>query len=219
MESVVELGAAPDIRFVGQMEHMLLGEIAHRSVNDFAAASAAIRGARHRAATLNLDVVLDRVSDRLDALGVIHRVLLPPCSTDRYDLCAKLTELCQAMVASRFSDREIRLTLQMDDVTTNSQLAWRLLMVVNELLVNVARHAYRNQSGLVLISLQARGPDLLLVVADDGEGWKEHAARLGYGSAVIGALTREMEASLSAVSSENGTTVEIRVVGALAAPA
>ena len=203
--------AAPSIGPLA-LESLLLGELAHRTVNDFSAASAAIHIARRNAPASDTSGLLALLAGRLDALGMIQRMLQAPDHGRAMDLTGRLEQLCEAMVVARFAERGIALHLQLDDIVIESGRGWRILMIVAELLVNAARHAFGSGGGTVHVRILQRGPDIVCGIRDDGCGRRTRSSEAwGYGSSVVHLLTQEIGGDTSMVSSPAGTAIEIIV--------
>src|SRR6187399_3074895 len=98
------------------LESILLGELAHRTVNDFSAASAAIHVARRDSPPSEYSALLAALAVRLDALGTIQRMLQAPVHGRAMDLSGRLEQLCEAMAVARFADRGIKLRLEIDNI-------------------------------------------------------------------------------------------------------
>jgi two-component sensor histidine kinase len=194
------------------LESLLLGELAHRTVNDFSAASAALHLARRNAQPDECAGLLAGLALRLDALGTIQRMLQAPDHGRAMDLTGRLEQLCEAMAVARFAERGIELHLQVDDIVIESGRGWRILMIVAELLVNASRHAFGTGGGRVHVRLHARGGDIIVGVRDDGCGRPARSTGAwGYGSSVVHLLTQAIEGDASMVSSPAGTSIEIVV--------
>jgi len=194
------------------LESILLGELAHRTVNDFSAASAAIHLARRKAEASECSSLLGELVVRLDALGTIQRMLQAPDHGRGMDLTGRLERLCEAMAVARFADKGIELNLQIDDIVIESGRGWRILMIVAELLVNASRHAFGESGGRVDVRLQARFGEVMVGVRDDGCGTRPRGTEAwGYGSSVVHLLTQEIGGDARTTSSPAGTSIEIVV--------
>lgn len=202
-------GPAQDIP---ALESCLLGELAHRTVNDLCCASAAVRLADRK--DPDAHQVLDRLAARLDALGALQQMLQAPAMGDEADLAERMTALCQAMVAARYAELGIELRLHIESgwEPIEAGVAWRFLLVVAELLVNAARHAFGRDGGIVRVALARRTDAIVCTVRDDGCGAPgPGAGRPGYGSRVVAMLVQELRGQMRTVSSREGTCAELIV--------
>jgi two-component sensor histidine kinase len=196
------------------LESCLLGEFAHRTVNDLSCASAAVRLARRRTCGSEQRDVLDQLAARLDALGRLQRLMQAPEPGRLVDLAEQLQALGQAMAVARYADRNIALRLIVEDMVVEAGRGWRILMVLAELLVNAARHAFDDAGGAVLAQVFSRGGDIVCQVRDSGRGWSGGLARrAGYGASVVRMLVEEMGGELTLIPSALGTSVQVTVPG------
>jgi two-component sensor histidine kinase len=90
---------------------LLLAEMAHRIGNEYTLAIASLSIAAVRTNNMEAKAVLNDACGMLANYAHTHRALRPPCQTEPVDLAEYLSELCRALVRSRFADRGITLGL------------------------------------------------------------------------------------------------------------
>jgi two-component sensor histidine kinase len=194
------------------LESCIVGELTHRTANDFSCALAAIRGARQRSSEMNQDILLDRLTSKLEALAAIQRILQPPVQYQQMELSEQMQALCRAMVVARFAEKSIALRLNVGDVSLETGRGWRILMIVSELLVNVARHAFAHEGGTVFVSLFTCIDQVVCMVRDDDCGRSPSGAQcIGYGTSIVRMLVRDLGGELTSISSADGTTIELTI--------
>ncbi|MDX1935092.1 MAG: PAS domain-containing protein [Capsulimonadales bacterium] len=115
---------------------------------------------------------LDRLSENVRALGVIHQLLTQEAKEgDAPSLSARaVIEQLIALLAGTVRGR--RIVAELDDVRLPGKYATSLALVVNELLSNALKYG----AGDVLVRFRIRQTDpgsVLLVVEDDGPGFGE----------------------------------------------
>ena len=83
-----------------------------------------------------------------------------------------------------------------------------MALLVNELVTNSLKHAFRGRAGgRVDIAFKRNGVDKIEVhVADDGAGYQD--AQTGHGSRIVEALTQQLHGELS-VKSDQGTSWQL----------
>ncbi|OYY76410.1 MAG: ATP-binding protein [Sphingomonas sp. 28-62-20] len=189
---------------------LLLAEFIHRSANDFAVACAEVDLAR-RAVTF--DDARDRLAivfERLLALASIQRLLQAPRDAEM-NFGRKLCELCHYHAQARFAAQGVFVNVRACDIPIDSGRGRILLMIISELLTNVARHAFGSPGGTVDIELASRDGEICCLVRDDGIGIATGRAMSGLGSAIITALAREAGIQCNLLSCRIGTSVELRM--------
>jgi two-component sensor histidine kinase len=97
--------------------------------------------------------------------------------------------------------RDVQASLE--PVSLAGHRATALALVFSELLQNALEHG----AGLVRIELSNRNGDVVLAIADDGEGPDEAAA--GTGLSIVHALVRDELQGSFALRRENGTRAEV----------
>ena len=87
------------------------------------------------------------------------------------------------------------------DVAINPKRAIAVGIIVNELLTNVFKHAFRARSaGRVAIDLEKRAARVTLTVRDDGVGLAEQAAKRavpGFGLTIVTMLAEQLEGTFA----------------------
>jgi two-component sensor histidine kinase len=193
---------------VPSLETHLLGELADRTANDLCSASTMVRRAGRHAWSPDQHQMLDELASRLDALGAIQRLMQAPTWSGTVDLAQQLAALCQAMVAARYAEQNIALLARVEDVVLDAGQAWRMLMIVAELLAKAARHAFDHDGGTVLVDLFARDGAVVCAIRDDGRGQFDGWTRpSNYGSSVVHMLVKELGGRLETVPSKSGTSI------------
>jgi two-component sensor histidine kinase len=173
---------------------LLLAEMAHRIGNEYTLAIASLSAAAHRANGAEARAALENACQMLMYFADTHRALRPPCQTEPIDLAEYLRELCRSLDRSRFADRGVALGLIGCSVAVAPARAWRVALIISELVVNSLRHAFADHCGRIIVEIDRRGNMIECMVADDG-----HATKLvtpGYGSAITEALASELRGQI-----------------------
>jgi serine/threonine-protein kinase RsbW len=83
-------------------------------------------------------------------------------------------------------------------------------LAATEAITNVVRHAYPGSAGPVTLSVEASAEELLVVVADEGIGWRKATMFLEPSLGIGLALIHELCASARIEPTNTGTTVTMR---------
>ena len=153
---------------------------------------------------------LIETAERLSAVGQMHRFLAAHQHGAGVDLDPFLTELCTLISESTGLDCQA----DAEPVVVDGQDAQQLAIVVNELAMNAAKHAYNwGERGALRVTCRREGARLAVTVADDGEGLgKGFAAKQGkgLGMTIVEAIVRQVQGSLEAVN-DHGARFTIRI--------
>jgi len=124
-----------------------------------------------------------------------------------------LSKLCETLSASMIRDnRRITVNVVAGNGTATSSQAVSLGLIVTELLINALKHAFPDPStvGQIIVGYEAHGSDWKLSVSDDGDGMPSQRSNKeisGLGTALIKALSQQIDAQLETATGPDGTTV------------
>ena len=109
-----------------------------------------------------------------------------------------------------------RLTLEtvVDDTAANSDVSVSMGLIVTELVINAIKHAFPEPSegDKITVSFAAGEQAWLLSVSDNGSGMPigSNVGKPGLGTGIIEALSKQLDASVTVISADPGTRVEVR---------
>ncbi len=154
---------------------------------------------------------LQRVSNRIDALGRLYAALSKSNSVEAVDAATYLDELCRELVTSVQNDgTAISLKTEFDSVLLPTDQAIPIGLIVNELVTNAIKYAFAaNSTGTVLVTFKREPGRLCLTVADDGIGIDPLRADSGIGGRLIAGFAQQLGGLLERESSVAGTTVRL----------
>lgn len=186
---------------------VLVAEISHRVVNEYAQAIAGIRLAARTVASSEARAVLVTAASRLMNYAEAHRALQAPRAGGGADLAAHLETLCGTLAASHLQERGIHLTLTADPATLAAERCWRVALIVSELITNGVRHGLKGGPGNIGVEIAPDGPDISCRVTDDGCG--SPCAKPGRGFAVVSGLADQLGGTVGWHFTPNGTSAEL----------
>jgi chemotaxis protein methyltransferase CheR len=125
-----------------------------------------------------------------------------------------LTKLSAGLASSMVGPRQdIEIVVVAGAGALPSSYAVSLGLIVTELIMNAVKYAFpkSRSSARIDITFEKAKADWKLTVSDNGIGRSEvkTPASTGLGTALIGALTKQLEAQISEVSTDKGLAVEI----------
>jgi two-component sensor histidine kinase len=169
---------------------LLLAEMAHRIGNEYTLAMTSLSLAALRANNSEAKDALDDACRMLKSYADTHRALRPPFQTEAINLAEYLCELCRSLARSRLADRGVTIGLVAYPVALAPERAWRVALIISELVVNSLRHAFNGHCGRIVVEIDRRGNTIECRVADDG--CSVMPAAPGYGSAILKALASQL---------------------------
>lgn len=156
--------------------------------------------------------------DRILAIAQLYDLMSQSTGGRTVDLDGYVREIAKTLTTSLLgSESGIRIIVEAEPLTIDSERAVPFGLLVNELTTNAIKYAFPQESGRVSLSVRKAGTDIELRIADDGIGMpvSENALTPGkHGSDYVAIFVRQLEGSLSRVASPGGgTSFSIRFPG------
>ena len=125
---------------------VLLRELQHRVANNLQMITALIRIEARNAPEDAKDERFSRLAGRVEALGLLYRSLSDEGQAETVDLGVYLSEIASAVMRAHAVEG-IHLNLQVDTWLVSVNVAMPTGLVVNELLTNALKHAFKGRDG------------------------------------------------------------------------
>jgi PAS domain S-box-containing protein len=149
-----------------------LRELQHRMKNNLQMITALIRLEARNAASPD-QKRFERLAGRVDALAILYQTLSADEQKSEVDLGVYLSQIASAVMTSH-AVQGIRLDMKVDTYPVSINVAMPTGLVVNELLTNSLKHAFRDrEGGTITLRSVIEGNGFRIVVADDGIGLPE----------------------------------------------
>jgi two-component sensor histidine kinase len=196
-----------------------LRELQHRVKNNLQMITALIRLETRNAETVD-QYGFERLAGRVASLALLYDALAVSQHEEEIDLGVYLGQIATAVMASHAVEG-IRLDLRVDTYPVSINVAMPTGLVVNELLTNSLKHAFRGRDGgTITLHSVVDGNGCRVMVADDGVGlpagetWPK-PGRLG--ALIAESLKQNANAKLDVASGpDTGTAVTITFTRAAA---
>lgn len=192
----------------------LLREMEHRIANSLQIiASILLLKAKAVASEETRDELRD-AHQRVMSVAAVQSHLHASDGIDHIDIGAYLTKLSAGLAASMIGPHQgIDIEVVADEGTLQTSHAVSLGLIVTELIINAIKYAFptARAGARILVTFEVDGADWKLGVADNGCGRSgaEAPASSGLGTAIVGALAKQLKARIEEISDENGLRVEI----------
>jgi PAS domain S-box-containing protein len=199
-----------------------LREIQHRVKNNLQMITALIRlEARNALGRLD-SAPFDRLAGRIESLQLLYRSLSQDDQSLEIDLGTYLSQIASSVMKTHAVEG-IRLDLKVDAYPVSVNVAMPTGLVVNELLTNSLKHAFKGRdTGTITLHCLTDDLGFRVIVADDGVGlpdgkeWPEHGK---LGALIVKSLRENAKARIEVASDhQSGTRVTILFTHAAAAP-
>jgi two-component sensor histidine kinase len=188
----------------------LLQELQHRVANSLQIIASVLMQSAKRVQSEEARTHLHHAHHRVMSVAAIQRQLAVS-STDRVSLRPYLTQLCESIGASMIHDPgQIKLEVKADESRVNAEVSISLGLVVTELVINALKRAFpEGRIGKIMVDYDGQGAAWTLSVADDGVGMPKQPAeaKAGLGTNIVQALAKQLDANITIVDADPGTTV------------
>lgn len=186
---------------------LLVEEISHRVINEYAQAIAGIRLAAREIASDQAQAALAAAASRLLSFAEAHRALQAPVLSGDADLVETLSRLCATMSVARLEERGIKLTLSGSSVALAAERCWRVALIVSELITNSMRHGLRGGPGDIHVEVELNDRTVICRVIDGGCG--KGTIKPGRGFDVVTGLASEIEGGVGWCFAPGRTSAEL----------
>lgn len=189
----------------------LLRELHHRVKNNVQFMLGLLATRRREPGPPELGAFIDSTSQRLLAIGAAQHLMYDGDerrTVPAAEFVARISEAAAAAVGP-----DVRLTVHAAAFRVQNDRAFPLALIINELVVNAARHGARG-NGAVRVDLLREEETMALAVSDDGPGFHGRSSASGRrrssGLSLVRGLCGQIGARLSFDDGPEGATVFVR---------
>jgi two-component system, sensor histidine kinase PdtaS len=181
------------------MRGVLAQEIHHRVKNNLQSVASLLR-LQARADDIEPGKALQDSVNRILAIAAVHEVLTEHREDD-VELSELVDRLRAMLVQGLVAGKEV--TAELEQVSLGGQEATALALVFTELFQNALEHGGTR----IAIALTRRDGDVVLTIADDGDGMRGEGS--GTGLSIVRALVRDELRGALALQSDGGLRAEV----------
>ncbi|WP_069130669.1 sensor histidine kinase [Rhodohalobacter halophilus] len=202
-----------EIKLSLKQKELLLKEIHHRVKNSLSIVSGLLEMQSYSTENEKTIRILQNSQSRIQSIALIHDKLYKTESLSEIQLDIYIRDLAES-IHSTFAEinKKVTLTFDLDRVYIDSKRVIYCGLLVNELVVNSFKHAFRLQgdkTGVLTISLKNEGSHFLLTISDNGPGLPSNFnpdESNGLGAMLISTFAENLKAELSVSSPTGGGT-------------
>ena len=191
---------------------LLLKELHHRVKNNLQAVSGLLEIQIARIGEGLGSVVLKESQERIFSIALVHEGLYKGDNLGDIEIKDYIFKLSERIIHSNTLNN-FDVHIYADSSSLNLDTAVPLGLIINELLSNCYRHAFKDgHRGEIRITFAKMNGEIRLVVADNGSGIPKGAKislNEGVGFGLVRGLVRQLKGSVKYVNNEPGLWVEI----------
>jgi two-component sensor histidine kinase len=195
---------------------LMLREFEHRVRNNFAIVGSMLEIQRRRIADGAAADALDAAIMRVDSIARAHRHLYRDGQAREVNIGDYLDDLCSTLSDALLLHGAITLSCEAEAAPIQRDRAVSIGLIVNELVTNAAKHAFKGRSAgrIHVVWAKVGESGWRLSVDDDGVGMPagrpvKRQDGGGLGTRLIEAFTRQAGGTITTVSDKSGTQVTL----------
>jgi two-component sensor histidine kinase len=206
--------AEREIRASLAEKETLLREIHHRVKNNLQVISSLLSLQSDASGDRDFLDLLTESQNRISSIALVHEELYKSTDLSRIDMGDYVEKLISRMATIYREERSVECRIDADPVRLNLDQAIPCGLIVNELVTNCYKHAFRDrEDGKIVVRLRRSEGMLLLDVIDDGVGIPDPVPAGGsLGWLLIQSLVGQLHGSAE-VERNGGTRVTVTFPG------
>lgn len=188
--------------------NILLSEIHHRTKNNLAIVSSMLNLQRHQVENEQLKAILMDCSNRVHSMATVHQKLYEKGNFTKIDLKDYLEDLIRDLQNTIFpGNKTIEMVVEIDSFQLTSDKAIPCALILNELITNSVKHAFKEKDGKLEIRIRKIASQILLMIHDNGPGFDYDPSKnyVSLGMTLIEALTEQLDGNFE-YNTKDGTT-------------
>lgn len=194
-------------------KQLMLQEIHHRVKNNLAAVSGLLQLQMYETDDPVIRETLEESERRIQTMGLIHEKLYNSQNLDHISCDTYLDDLVETIRNTIGPEKEIAVTTDIAEVELNIKKAVPFALLVNEVVTNSFKHAFKDQeAGVISIKLQKNEEQLHVRIRDNGTGLPDNFSLENQdtlGMNLIQNFARQLEADLE-LGTDNGTYIDLK---------
>jgi PAS domain S-box-containing protein len=202
---------AADVERALAQKTTLLHEVDHRVKNNLQLISSLLLLQSRRIEDETARLAVRGMLDRVSAVATVHRRLFQNDEIARFDVAEFMRDLVADLVGAA-GRRDLTVHLDLERIEVPSSQAAPLALLLNELLTNVIRHAYRpGEGGPIYARLTRDHGDFVIEVSDRGRGLPDpEAPPRGFGLTIVQLLSEQLRAQTRFADAQPGLRATVR---------
>lgn len=192
----------------------LLSEIHHRVKNNLQLVASLIH---LQLKSLNDEKSIQAIKEtrnRINSMLLLHKKLYQNEKTSYIDTYEYLNTLLPVILDSYSNKDQIKINNYAEPLKLYLDTAIPLGLIINELITNSIKYAFENTSDpLITINLYVKENELILKVADNGQGFLdlETVKNKGFGFKLVNSMCRQLDAAFE-IANDNGAVCIVKII-------
>lgn len=181
-------------------KNVLFKEIHHRVKNSLQMVSSLLFLQAQNVGNIDAKNAIKDAQNRVRSLSLIHQKLYSRKHITGVETRGYFTDLTQDIFDShQLEAQRLNYHLDIDSMVLNVETLTPLGLILNELIVNVLKHAFTNEhpKNTLNIKFYKKEERLVLEVSDNGIGYKNKEKKNSFGLKLINSLAKKLDATFT----------------------
>jgi PAS domain S-box-containing protein len=191
-------------------KELLLKEVHHRIKNNMNTISSLLSIQAGTVTDPGAIAALEDAGRRIQSMSVLYDKLYRSISFTELSFAEYVSSLVDEVVANFPNCRSVMVRKNLEDFLLDAKRLQTLGIVVNELLTNTMKYAFKGRAhGLVTVAAAAAGDSVVISIQDDGIGMPESVSfenSTGFGLQLVNALAQQLGGTIH-IERGNGTKI------------
>ncbi len=188
-------------------KNLLFKEVHHRVKNSLQMVSSLLFLQSQNIENTEAKSAMTDAQNRVRSLTLIHQKLYSKKHLVGVETKDYITDLIQDIFSShQLESQHIKTNLEIENIVLSVDTLTPIGLILNELIVNVLKHAFNNdtEDNILSITFYKNNGSLILKVADNGIGYDNTNGRKNsFGIKLINSLARKLDAQFSIANAQN----------------
>ena len=173
-------------------KEILLKEINHRVKNNLYVINSIIGLQAFQNSDIKIEDFIKTMQQRIHSMAIGHEMLTKNANINRLDTTKYIPDLVQSLIEAYIVDpSSCECVYEISPITLSLDRLLSCGLIINELVTNAIKYAFKSSNSHLLISLKEEGVSLELVIQDNGSGF-DHTQRSGVGIELVEMLVQQM---------------------------
>ena len=193
-----------------QQKAFLLREIHHRVKNNLNIVSSILGLEKFENNIDELQKLINQNKLRIESIAMVHEVLYQSEDLEHINFKTYMSKLSKHILITESYSDAVDITLDIIPLELNIESMIQFGIIVNELMTNSIKYAFKNQKGMIDICLQKHENYYTFIYQDNGIGMQEENE--GFGQKLIKMSVKQLKADLT-IQHNEGVIYEITFQG------
>lgn len=200
-----------DLQIKNEEKEVLLKEIHHRVKNNLQTIASLLNLQQRRLKDKMAIGAIEESKNRVKVMGLIHKFLYQQETTEGINLHNYLAQLVDMLIDSYNVNKKVCKKVEIDNITTDMDMAITLGLILNELITNSLKHAFENiDSPELKLLVHAKGKVVFIQLIDNGNNISINVdyGSTGFGWKLVNSLVESLNGKINTVNKEG---FEVRI--------